>query len=329
MNYINHQSNLIFFSFEFYSAVGWNHLNESKLNKNTTSTILIGTTKGLIFETELIYKDDNKWGLLNQVTVEQYWKQLYDLKLNENEQNVLNITGIEFYSLNLKTNEKLNFVLVTTHNTIYQFVNKSNEELNLINLFSKRSEKIETPGNLGFSKLDVFYHLISGLENGLIYHPKSIGWLVEPGVYYAFIDLSKAIKEKQIINFSKVISYREPKSKDKPISLVITRYHTLVLFNDTLKVMCNINGQMIMEDKFLSTYGKAVNITKDLMKGTIYACSELALYTYSINNEDRDIIDIYLQQNDFNNAKIVAAKDKDKLKQINSKEAQYYFDKGE
>lgn len=56
------------------------------------------------------------------------------------------------------------------------------------------------------------------------------------GVYYAFLDLNKAIKEKQVINFNKIIAYRESKSKDKPISLVVTKYHTLVLFNGTLKV---------------------------------------------------------------------------------------------
>ena len=311
------------------SAVGWNHFNESKSKQNTTSSILIGTTKGLIFETELVYKDDSKWGLLNQVSAEQYWKQLYDLKANENDHSAISITGIEFYSLTLRTAEKLNFVLVTTRKTLYQFVYKSTDELNLISLFSSKSEKIETPGDLGFSKLDVFYNLNTSSDGSFNHQPKAIGWLVEPGVYYASVDISKGIKEKQVINFKKMIAYREFKSKVKPISLVITKYHTLVLFSNTLKVMCNINGQVIMEDKFLPTYGSAVNITKDVFKGTIWACSEMALYKYSVNSEDRDIINIYLQQNDFKNAKLVAAKDKNKLNQINSKEAQYYFEKGE
>lgn len=324
------------------SAVGWNHLSEQKQQQNTTSTILIATTQGLIFETELVYRDDSKWsGLLNQVTTEQYWRQVYDLKVNEAEQNALHITGIEFYSLNLKTSEKLHFVLVTTHNKIYQFVQKSNEELNLINLFSKKSEKIETPGNLGFSRLDVYYagtsatsktgksQKNSGPKNGQQVQPKSIGWLVEPGVYHALIDIARGIKDRQIIRFNKMIAYREPKSKEKPLSLVITKYHTLVLFSNMLKVMCNINGQVIMEDKFLPTYGHAVNITKDPFKGTIWACSEMALYKYSVTKEDRDIINVYLQQNDFKNAKLVAADDRDKLNLINSKEAQYNFEKAE
>lgn len=324
------------------SAVGWNHLSEQKEKQNTTSTILIGTTQGLIFETELAYRDDSKpWsGLLNQLTTEQYWRQVYDLKLNESEQTALHITGIEFYSLNLKTSEKLNFVLVTTHNKIYQFVLKSNEELNLINLFAKKSEKIETPGNLGFSRLDVYYaqsaasktgrgQKTSSPKNGNQVQPKSIGWLIGPGVYYAHIDIAKGIKDKQIICLNKMIAYREPKSKTKPLSLVITKYHTLVLFNNMLKVMCNINGQVIMEDRFLATYGNAVNITKDQFKGTIWACSEMALYKYSVTREDRDIINIYLQQNDFKNAKLVAGDDKEKLNLINSKEAQYYFEKEE
>lgn len=307
------------------SAVGWNHKNELKLKDNTTSPILIGTTKGLIFETELTYKEDNKWGnLLNsQITAEQYWKQLYDLKINEGDQAMVNIFGLEFYSFTLNTNENLSFVLVTTSNAIYQFVHKSNDELNLINLFSRKSSKIETPGNLSFSKLDIFYNSKN--------QPKSFGWLVEPGVYYASIDLSKAVKENLVINFEKMITYREPKSKLKPISLAVTQYHTLVLFNGLMRVMCNINGQLVMEDTFLATFGEAVCLAKDQFKHTdnIWACSEMAIYKYSINNEDRDIIDIYLQKNDFENAKLVASKDEDKLNQINFKQAQYYFDKGE
>ena len=84
-----------------------------------------------------------------------------------------------------------------------------------------------------------------------------------------------------------------------------------------------------MEDKFLPTYGSAVNITRDKFKDTIWACSELALYKYSVTKEDRDIINVYLQQNDFKNAKLVAADDRNKLNLINSKEAQYYFERGE
>lgn len=317
------------------SAVAWNHQSEQKQQANTTSTILIATTQGLIFETELVYRDDSKWsGLLNQVTTEQYWRQVYDLKANDAEHGApLHITGLEFYSLSLKTGEKLQFVLVATHNKIYQFVQKTNEELNLINLFAKKSETIETPGNLGFSRLDVYYaggSAKSGSpKNGQQVQPKAIGWLIEPGVYYALVDIAKGIKDKQIIRLQRMIAYREPKSKEKPLSLVITKYHTLVLFSNMLKVMCNINGQVIMEDKFLPTYGHAVNITKDPFKGTIWACSEMALYKYSVTGEDRDIINVYLQQNDFKNAKLVAANDRTKLNLINSKEAQYYFEKAE
>lgn len=49
--------------------VAWNYLNESEI---TTGPILLGTSKGLIFETE-ISQDGDKFF---QTSLEQYWRQV-------------------------------------------------------------------------------------------------------------------------------------------------------------------------------------------------------------------------------------------------------------
>lgn len=50
------------------TEVGWNHLNESDL---TTGPILLGTSKGLIFETEIGQEDK-----FFQSNIEQYLRQV-------------------------------------------------------------------------------------------------------------------------------------------------------------------------------------------------------------------------------------------------------------
>lgn len=51
------------------TAVGWNFSNDSD---STTGPILLGTSKGLIFETEIAFDGDRMF----QSGLEQYWKQV-------------------------------------------------------------------------------------------------------------------------------------------------------------------------------------------------------------------------------------------------------------
>lgn len=51
------------------TQVGWNHENKSD---TTTGSILLGTSKGLIFETEISQEGDKFF----QSSLEQYWKQV-------------------------------------------------------------------------------------------------------------------------------------------------------------------------------------------------------------------------------------------------------------
>lgn len=51
------------------TAVGWSYANESE---SSTGSILLGTSKGLIFETEIGVDGDR----IFQTSLEQYWRQV-------------------------------------------------------------------------------------------------------------------------------------------------------------------------------------------------------------------------------------------------------------
>lgn len=51
------------------TSVGWNYANESE---TSTGPILLGTSKGLIFETEINQEEDKFF----QSSLEQYWRQV-------------------------------------------------------------------------------------------------------------------------------------------------------------------------------------------------------------------------------------------------------------
>ncbi len=87
------------------SAIGWNYSNS---NPNSTSNILIGTTKGLIFETELLSGDENKFFPIGGP--EQYWKSAFELGADAGT-----VFAIEFHKINQNSvNDSMYFIIVTT-----------------------------------------------------------------------------------------------------------------------------------------------------------------------------------------------------------------------
>ena len=89
------------------SAVAWNYRTD-KPNVNTTSNILIGTTKGLIFETELVSSDESKFFAIGGP--EQYWKQAYDLGTDAGP-----VFAIHFHKIKqMSATEDMYFIVVAT-----------------------------------------------------------------------------------------------------------------------------------------------------------------------------------------------------------------------
>ena len=89
------------------SAIAWNHRTD-KPNANTTSNILIGTTKGLIFETELVSSDESKFFAIGGP--EQFWKQAFDLGPDSGP-----VFAIEFFKIKqISATEDMFFIIVAT-----------------------------------------------------------------------------------------------------------------------------------------------------------------------------------------------------------------------
>lgn len=118
-------------------------------------------------------------------------------------------------------------------------------------------------------------------------------------------------------------------NKEKPLGIILTKFHILVLFKNLLRVICVLSQEIVLEDKFTEACGSVIGIAKDLVRGTIWVHFELAVYRYKITEEDRFIWKIYLAKKDFKNAKIFANKDPIKMDEVICEEAQYFLDRKE
>ena len=197
----------------------------------------------------------------------------------------------------------------------------------------------EMPGYIPATRLDLFRPTIStNMDNN---YPLSFGWLTEPGIFYGDIPSDFGYKERKIFDNATVIMYsdlNQPLSDSEhsressnhlhhhrsiPQSLVLTRFHLMLLYPHKLRVYCVLNRQLVWEDRFVGEPGE--NLVKDPIRNTIWSYTKSSVYRYRINQEDRNIWEIYLKKKDFEQAKHFARNDLIKMDRIICEEALYHF----
>ncbi|KDR19383.1 Vacuolar protein sorting-associated protein 18-like protein, partial [Zootermopsis nevadensis] len=298
------------------TAVGWNFGNDSDI---TTGPILLGTSKGLIFETQIAQDGDG----IFQSSLEQYWRQLPSylplygardvdgLVFDIGKGNSTSITGLQFHRV--PGSEKY-FVLVTTPNRLYQFigyVTKSDEKPLLQQIFNSYLNVPEgfqdIPSSLKYSKLQFYYPNPKGL-------PKTFAWLTEPGIFYGQLDTNG---QNSVVTNSQLLQYHPPNS-GAPLAFVITEFHVLLLYADHVKGISLLNHELVFEDVYSESFGKLVNITQDPVKGTIWAFTEKALCGVRA-------LQVYVEKGEFELAKQYCKDNPAHMDQVLVKQAEMYF----
>ncbi|XP_014226256.1 vacuolar protein sorting-associated protein 18 homolog [Trichogramma pretiosum] len=307
------------------TAVGWNVTNTSE---TTSGPILLGSSKGLIFETEIGLDGDK----IFTTSLEQYSKQVFDIGKDSKPP----ITGIEFRRI---PNTDKYVIILTTLIRIYQYigvVNNHEEKPLLQQVFSKylnikeRFNQLES--SLPYSKMQFYYSFPQEF-------PKSFSWLTETGILYAQVD-TKSDPENILINqqflpcpetslLSSSINNTNKKKTAAPLSFVLTEFHVLLLYVDHVKGVSLLNQELIFEDIYNDAYGKLVNIVKDCTSGSIWAYSERAVFKYKVTKEDRNVWQVYIDKGEFDLAKQYCGDNPAHINQVLVKQAENLFNNKE
>ncbi|XP_060828024.1 vacuolar protein sorting-associated protein 18 homolog isoform X1 [Bombus pascuorum] len=315
------------------TAIGWNFSNSSE---TTTGPILLGTSKGLIFETEIGLDGDK----IFNTSLEQYWRQLpnylplYGAKEVEGlvfdigKDSKPPITGLEFHKI---PNTDKYVIIVTTLMRIYQYIGavQNPEEKPLLQqIFNKylnvQESFNEVINNLPYSKIQFYYPSLGIL-------PKSFGWLTEPGIFYAQIDPKidpKSVLTNQqmlICPEASLMGINTSQTSTPPLSFVLTEFHALLLYTDRVKGMSLLNQDLIFEDIYNDAVGGLLNITKDYATRSIWAYSEKAVFKYKVNKEDRNVWQIYVDKGEFELAKQYCKDNPAHIDQVLVKQAEMLF----
>lgn len=114
-------------------------------------------------------------------------------------------------------------------------------------------------------------------------------------------------------------------SLNKPISIVLTQFHFLLLFYDRVKAICILNGQVVHEDVFPDKFGPLKRMIKDPVGGLVWIYTERAVFRYHIQREARDVWQMYMNMNKFDLAKEYCRDRPECLDMVLAKEAEHCF----
>ncbi|XP_055383073.1 vacuolar protein sorting-associated protein 18 homolog isoform X2 [Condylostylus longicornis] len=283
------------------TAVAFNH-NES--NNFSTGPILLGTSKGLILETE--------FGLDGEKPYYSNWKQVFEI----NRDPPMPITGLQFYKV---PNTSRYIVVVSTTDSVYKFQEtlKSDEKLVLQNIFT---QYMNIPEDLlKFRGIHTKVSVLSFNCSTKTKYPEHFAWLTEEGIFYEGVDAEAAtpdfIKNEEIIPlpeniknmpYSSSVPDNKNNIKNVPKAMILTDFHILLMYSDHITALCSLNQEIVYEENFAEKFGVLLNIIKDFNTGKIYCYTSKAIFRFKITNEQRDIWKIYLAKNDLTLAEYYA-----------------------
>ncbi|KAH9519313.1 Vacuolar protein sorting-associated protein 18 like protein [Bulinus truncatus] len=300
-------------------CVGWNWQNA---NDNTTSAILVGTSKGLIFECELSAYEDHRFF---QGNIDQYSKQLFNLQSK--------VTGLEFDRMPTgDMNMYKYYILAITPGRLYQFIGQVSQSadppmfLSLFQQYENGSEHpqfLELPGDFGYSELQLYFPKFRQ-------QAYKFAWMAGPGIYYGDINLQGSAGPSSVLTNTKLMSYgkNEEAKSTKPLSMVLTEFHVLVLYPDCVKAICTLNEELVYDDSYPDRVGKLIGICKDAIRGTIWTFTANTVFKYKITKEDRDVWQMYLEKNEFELAKGYCKDNPMHMDKVLTKQADYLFTNG-
>lgn len=111
----------------------------------------------------------------------------------------------------------------------------------------------------------------------------------------------------------------------RPISIVLTQFHFLLLLPDRVKAICTLNGQVVYEDMFPDKFGALKRMIKDPVGGLVWIYTERAVFRYHIQRESRDVWQMYMSMNKFDLAKEYCRDRPECMDMVLAKEAEYCF----
>ena len=297
-------------------AVGF---DKSSVTESSTKNFLVGTSSGRIYEVALDssgkekmchlvhHVDEGSGGGITSIYFETFStgdnNDDYVTDSYNQGEDVRPSTG----GLSL-SRYRIHFVLCTTSlpTRLYCFIGggSSCSQLFQDHKASGASSFFEPPGSVERSDLLLFRKKERvGSDRNLAY-----AILTKNGMYHGSLlldNISPTSTFDDVVADSRMLPFvhRQFKQRRSPISIIMTEFHIIFLYSDSLVVQSQISGEIQQEENLFllltsssEDCGEALALVRDIERGMLWLVTTTSLYQIRIVREDRTAWHMYLDK---------------------------------
>lgn len=283
------------------TSVAWDLQNS---DKNCTQTILIGSSKGQLFECVIDTAEKGYTKVWRPVFNTEFGQAIYGLSLER--------LGSGRY-----------YILAVTSTRMFEFTGGRT----LTEVFENYDNGVkpfqELPGSQsGRSEL----HLMRKARDA---PPYRFAWMAESGLFHGYFKFKSDLNAGDSpIAKAQLLKYPDT-TRPGPVSMAVSDHHFLLVYLDKFQCIRQIDESVVHEQVLPQRIGKVQGLCVDETQNPrkIWVFSEAALFQVSIQNEDREISDLHLKRGQFDLARQYA-KTQVQVDRINSQQADKLFEEG-
>lgn len=293
------------------SSVGW---NMEVLTDNETGFIVLGTTKGSLFESSII----------SSGTV------AYVRELTSNLSGIkdLSITGIEMCHCEDENQKSRWAMFVCLPGRLYCLSGQISTKHDVTGVqpvmstiwssaFAEYNHAILQP--LFASKASVRFHSMDdgqrSLPSTFVVYPKvsneqptTFCWVGADGYTLGRIDLTVSEAYDMIVEEAHIQHQLMDGRYSYPLDVALTEYNVLLLYSNHIEAVSLLNKRPIFDDTIGTDCGQVKGMCRDTVSEMIWVYTDVTVWKYRPNEEFRDIWQIYLERGDYGKARTITNK---------------------
>ena len=232
----------------------------------------------------------------------------------------------------LKPSDDMYYIIAVTRTRIYEF--KGPGESSFKQTFGRYNENpLLFNDSCKYFPFNLRKKCFSGTDLDIIYRNErkdQFGWKTDSGFCFGTFSYSgylpEEIKKFTVIPFDKITSQGNKETDIDPISVTHTLNHIFVLYKDCLTVISKLTSNII-HTQYLQTEYKGLLYNEFYEKnGVILLYSRNGLYQITLEDENKDIWQDYLDIGDYANAQRSCADNTKLIRKINRINADEFFE---
>uniref|UniRef100_A0A0R3RHG7 Vacuolar protein sorting-associated protein 18 homolog n=1 Tax=Elaeophora elaphi TaxID=1147741 RepID=A0A0R3RHG7_9BILA len=293
------------------SSVGW---NMEISTDNETGFIVLGTTKGFLFESSVI--SNGTVAYVRELTC-----SLSGIK-------DLSVTGIEMCQCEDENQKSRWALFVCLPGRLYCLSGLINTKHDVTgaqpvvstiwsSAFAELNPAILQP--LFASKAPFRFHSMDdgqrNLPSTFVVYPKvsnelptTFCWVGADGYTLGRIDLTVSEAYDMIVEEAHIQHQLMDGRYSYPLDVALTEYNVLLLYSNHIEAISLLNQKLMFDDTIGTDYGQVKGMCRDAVSEMVWVYTDVTVWKYRPNEEFRDIWQIYLERGEYGKARAITNK---------------------